>query len=532
MPRGGYASKEENFFVYAEHKAEEVMPVWLSKEEKAEIQASRDFWTGVVSEMEQLGLGYSSSVEAISNKMLEFNIAAGTYADANRESLAAAWQPVFDDLYTVMTDGTQFSQLPSFMQDAAIQYYDAYIAGIDQQAALAEGDLMAMAADLTSVVDGMFDHFSQDADFMGLVDQFDELLGGPLTQETVDELNALIPVINEFISAYNGITETTDDDIPLFEEFTLEGLQEAQAEIEATEEAIASLDTADLYRDLAIAREEASRFGSVLSKLGEGEDQFQNIHDAVLATAEEIAAGLGITDTKAIGEIGDALLEGLYSTYPGIADYVDTSTGMLLDGWQEGVANATNPWTELFEQARLEDAMMGTLNVSDDKQVFRFTVPDTDGNWSLYLFSGLMLQTSGNTVTYVKSKLEEGCIPTTWSPAPEDTTSQIEQLLGSIDGLDSTLETRVLALIESMGLSDQFASAEEFLKALEDIELIRSELAQTDSDLTLTFTRLTAAENSLTQMYSYFEMGDDNGTPYLDMGSSSSSVKMRLTNTR
>ena len=208
-------------------------------------------------------------------------------------------------------------------------------------------------------------------------------------------------------------------------------------------------------------------------------------------------------------------------------DYTFSVHQVRLDA---GTATKTS-WA-LANQDTGSNAMTGTLNVSDEKQVFRFTVPDTDGNWSLYLFCGLMLQTDGNTVTYVKSKLEEGCIPTTWSPAPEDTTSQIEQLLGSIDGLDSTLETRVLALIESMGLSDQFASAEEFLKALEDIELIRSELAQTDSDLTLTFTRLTAAENSLTQMYSYFEMGDDNGTPYLDMGSSASSVKMRLTNTR
>ena len=60
--------------------------------------------------MEQLGIDSSTAVEEISNKMLEFDIAGMTYADANRESLAQAWQPVFDDLYTVMTDGTQFSQ--------------------------------------------------------------------------------------------------------------------------------------------------------------------------------------------------------------------------------------------------------------------------------------------------------------------------------------------------------------------------------------------------------------------------------------
>lgn len=186
----------------------------------------------------------------------------------------------------------------------------------------------------------------------------------------------------------------------------------------------------------------------------------------------------------------------------------------------------------LVNQDTGSNALTGMLAVSDKKQVFRFIVPETDGNWSLHLFCGPLFQTNGNAVTYVKCKLEEGCIPTTWSPAPEDTASQIEQLLGSIDGLDSTLETRVWALVESMGLSEQFASAEEFMKALADIELIRSELAQTDSDLTLTFTRLTSAESSLTQMFSYFEFGDNNGTPYLDMGSSSSNVKMRLTNTR
>ena len=33
-------------------------------------------------------------------------------------------------------------------------------------------------------------------------------------------------------------------------------------------------------------------------------------------------------------------------------------------------------------------------------------------------------------------------------------------------------------------------------------------------------------------MFSYFQFGTDDGAPYLDMGSSASSVKMRLTNTR
>ena len=98
--------------------------------------------------------------------------------------------------------------------------------------------------------------------------------------------------------------------------------------------------------------------------------------------------------------------------------------------------------------------------------------------------------------------------------------------------MDGGLDERVQGVIDALGLSEQFASTEAFLAALEDIELIRSELAQTDSDLTLTFNRLASAENGIAQMFSYFQFGTADGTPYLDMGSSESSVKMRLTNTR
>lgn len=353
-PMGSYASKDENFYVYAQNKANQPKPVWYSAEDKAAIQADRDFWSVIVQEMEKLGIDYSTSVEEISNKMLEFDIAAATYASANRESLAAAWQPILDDLYTVMTDGSAFSQLPSFMQEAARQYYDAYTGGIDQQAELAEGDLMAMAADLTGYVDSMSDYLEANADFSDLIGRFDELLQGPKTQETVDELNALLPLVNEFITAYNAITESTDDDIALIPEFSLENLQ---AEAEAAGETLASLNAADIYKDLALAKEEANGFASVLAKLGTEDGQLTNLHDAVMQTAQELADAAGITDVKEIGKIGETLLEGLYNTYPEIAEYVDVSTGMLLDGWQEGLAHATDPWAELFNKARLEDAL-------------------------------------------------------------------------------------------------------------------------------------------------------------------------------
>ena len=356
-PHGAYATRDENFYVYAKNMAEVPIPIWESKETKAELQATREFWSGVLEELDAMAIDASSSVEEIGNKVLEFDIAAGSYLSASESRLQQAWQPIFDDLYTVMTDGTDFSQLPQFMQDAAVQYYDAYIGGIDQQAELAEGDMMRMAGDLTGYVDQMTDFLNQDSDFAEMIHHFDELMQGPVTQESVDEMNAMIPMINEFIAAYNGLTETTDDALPLFSEFTLDGLTEAKEGIEGTSEALATLKATDIYKDIALAKEEANGFAAVLSKLGDSEDQFLNLHDAVMGTAQEIADGLGITDSAQIEKIGEKLLEGLYDTYPDIVQYVDTATGMLVDGWQEGVAKATNPWAEMFKQAKLADAL-------------------------------------------------------------------------------------------------------------------------------------------------------------------------------
>ena len=356
-PRGAYAMRDENFYVYAKNMANVPIPFWESKEKKAELQATREFWSGVLAELDAMAIDASSSVEEIGNKVLEFDIAAASYMSASESKLKEAWQLIFDDLYTVMTDGTDFSQLPQFMQDAAVQYYDAYIGSIDQQAELAEGDMMRMAGDLTGYVDQMTNYLNQDADFAEMIHHFDELMQGSVTQESVDEMNAMIPMIKEFITAYNGLTETTEDDIPLFSEFTLDGLTEAKEGLEGTGEALATLKANDIYKDIALAKEEANGFATVLSKLGDGEDRFLNLHDAVMMTAQEIANGLGITDSAQIEKIGEKLLEGLYDTYPDIVQYVDTATGMLVDGWQEGVANATNPWAEMFKQAKLADAL-------------------------------------------------------------------------------------------------------------------------------------------------------------------------------
>ena len=369
-PMGTLVTKDENFYTYAEQKSRTGVGIFASKEAKAQAKADMAFWSDVVTELKRLGIDAGSSVEEIGNKMLEFDIAAASFADANKQALVDSWQPIFDDLYTVMTDGTRFNQLPQFMQQAATEYYNSYIDAIDQQAELAEGDLMAMAADLSGYVNSMMDYVDANADFSEIFKRFDELSSQPLTVESANELSDLVPIINEFIAAYNALTETTDDDFPLLGEILLEDTEGVKAAVADTAEAIASLDTSTIYKDLVVAKEEANGFISVLSGLGDGEEQFNNLHEAVVATAQEIADTYGITDTAAIGKIAEKLLEGLYDTYPDIVNYVDTATGLLTEGWEEGVAKATNPWASFFKKSRLNDALkeakrdMAALDVS------------------------------------------------------------------------------------------------------------------------------------------------------------------------
>lgn len=169
----------------------------------------------------------------------------------------------------------------------------------------------------------------------------------------------------------------------------------------------------------------------------------------------------------------------------------------------------------------------GTLDFTYGRQIRRFTTPTASGNWALYLYAGISGSTTGVTVVFNKAKLEEGTLATSWSASPDDAKTTVSQLAASLEDLDADMESRVMSLVESLGLSEQFASASSFLNAVSEIELIRSELAQQDSDLTLTFNRLQRTEDGLTQLFSSFVFGEDNGAPYLDMSTSESSVKMR-----
>lgn len=123
------------------------------------------------------------------------------------------------------------------------------------------------------------------------------------------------------------------------------------------------------------------------------------------------------------------------------------------------------------------------LEITYGRQVTSFTLPEEEGNWALYLYAGESGNTLGNTVVFRKIKLEEGSVATAWSLSQDELSSSIGELKSNVEELDENMESRVMMLIDSLGLSDRFASAEEFLKALSDINLIRSEMEQYDSSL-------------------------------------------------
>ena len=284
----------------------------------------------------------------------------------------------------------------------------------------------------------------------------------------------------------------------------------------------------------------------VASNFGQSLDLSSNtsIRGAISQTVDEAIAGIEVGGANLIENSASYLFNsGGEDTFWVAADELKAGATytlsvqevILVSGGAAGVTwavvNQAVTWKVVNRNTGTAQ-ITGTLDFTYGKQVRQFTVPATTGNWTLRLYDGIRGSTNGVIVQLNKVKLEEGTLATAWSPAAEDGENAITRLNDALQHLDGGMDDRMRALIDSLGLADQYASAEEFLAALGEIELIRSELAQQDSQLTLTFNRLTQAEGSIGKMFSSFVFGDENGTPYLDMSASSSSMKMRLTNTR
>lgn len=110
-PRGAYVMRDENFYVYAKNMANIPIPSWEGKEKKAELQATREFWSGVLEELDAMAIDAKSSVEEIGNKVLEFDSAAGSYLSASESRLQEAWQPVLTAYALLETEYGELTQL-------------------------------------------------------------------------------------------------------------------------------------------------------------------------------------------------------------------------------------------------------------------------------------------------------------------------------------------------------------------------------------------------------------------------------------
>ncbi len=261
----------------------------------------------------------------------------------------------------------------------------------------------------------------------------------------------------------------------------------------------------------------------------------ESVRSIVLPDIDEAIAGISVGGVNLIENSASHTLVGDDTdTYWTAADELapnTTYTFSVREIVKDAGAAAGVTWA-LVNVDTLVMAETGTLEFTYGKQARTFTTPNTSANWSFVLYAGLVGATNGVTVTFGKAQLEEGGIATGWRAAPQDTEAQFGNVGDTIDRLDEGFGARVQALIDGMGLSDRFASTDEFLDLLDRVDVVRSDLNQQESNMTLTFTRLAAAEDGITQLFSHFEFGDDGGTPYLDMWASASSMKMRLTNTR
>lgn len=309
------------------------------------------YWAGLDDQLMSLADGWFVHTDELVATLDNLGLSAQEASANAADNLDAAWQTVEDSLH-VFIEGPKTTAMPDYFRDVLEGYFDQSMAGIDREAEVTSEQLTAIAADLKAKQEELYAFMQDNPRLHGLLNQYEEELQS--AEPDLEAANALIEQINEILASYNALREAGEEPLPLLPELTAEGLQEIRAEAEA---AVEALDTTDIYKGLAMAKEEANGFASVLSRLGEGEGQLNNLHDAVMETARAMADELGVTDEAEIVKIGEELLEGLYDTYPGIADYVDTATGMLLEGWEEGIAEATNPWTELFEAAKLEDAL-------------------------------------------------------------------------------------------------------------------------------------------------------------------------------
>ena len=160
---------------------------------------------------------------------------------------------------------------------------------------------------------------------------------------------------------------------------------------------------------------------------------------------------------------------------------------------------------------------------------------------------------SGQTYNFRNAKVEVGNIATDWTPAPEDTQQDISNVQDSanaaiddvnervnsaelsIDSINDTIQSLVIGEDgQSMmtqtedGFRFDFSSFQEQIQnAIDGVESVQGEFADASADID----SLKESMTYLTDLNSYIEMGDDSGTPYIELGQKEGAFKVRITNT-
>ena len=181
------------------------------------------------------------------------------------------------------------------------------------------------------------------------------------------------------------------------------------------------------------------------------------------------------------------------------------------------------------------------------------SLPTSRGQ-TLYLTG--MNSTPGVSYTFKNLKIERGNKATDWTPAPEDVQDGIDSAqntaddaLGSaeeaiervssaevdIDSINATIQNLVrgqngetLMTIDEDGVHFDFSSFQsQIANALNGVETVEGDLDAANS----TIDSIKHQVGDLTELKSYINMGDDNGTPFIELGSKQGNFKVRITNT-
>ena len=150
-----------------------------------------------------------------------------------------------------------------------------------------------------------------------------------------------------------------------------------------------------------------------------------------------------------------------------------------------------------------------TINIGTEEQTYSIDCYISDNNYPDVKAIQVRLDNAKGNVTIREMKLEPGNSMTPWTAAPEDT----------INDLTNTVQNQATDIANKVSNDDYTGYVNATNKNLSDIQDSQQHLSD-------------SVNNEIKLRESYIQFGQDASNPYMDMGSSSSPNKMRLTNTK